>query len=563
MLRIKKNYTCDHIKYFLVIVIISFILIPLVIGSIKFNSNIKLNDTYPKLNDFSKNDYTAILSEEKYGLGNIVVNDIDFSQLDPGFFIYNTSYPLIWTDYDSAYLNWSQPNMKFVETIEPAIVDNIDENIIDSNKIIVKLNENVFFEHNDLTQGYLIYHPRLVPCELLQLFVNNGSDIFELKTETDYYIDTNDFIVFDYKNYFQERPNSNFTLNFLWEYTLDINDWSLSQITKQNLIMTEEEHSFNIKFNYKFLLTGQKYNESIATPDNTILADNIDIALTVNPPDKNLLNDHTLELNQEIVNIGDHLEPDNSVDVHFADHFTGEQSIFSLNFTTLFILKFTEPVGETWAIDRLIEKNNIRQRIYFPSITTGPQHIYLKNISFYEPAIYVEQIISNSSLFGRSFAYFHLNTTLTGRQGIKIKIPYLIVGETCPSIIKYEPTQTLRVVVTDNIKMPLIGANVKVYYFGQEYGTYISKNRTQPIAPGKTNENGEIVLKYIPAGNYTIKVYYHGILLKNSIGSTYNIRNYINTVYPHFPLWIVIFGIFNGIILIFGAIFYIKYKKTR
>ena len=193
----------------------------------------------------------------------------------------------------------------------------------------------------------------------------------------------------------------------------------------------------------------------------------------------------------------------------------------------------------------------------------GPQHIFLKDISFYEPAIYADQILSNSSLFERDFTSYHLNTSLTGRQGIKVTIPYLIVGETCPSIIKYTPTQTLRVVVTDNVKMPLIGADVKVYYFGQEYGTYISKNRTQPIAPGKTDENGQIALSYVPAGNYTIEVYYNGILLKESIGSTYNIRNYINTNYPHFPIWIILFGVLNGIILLIGVAFYLKYKKKR
>lgn len=556
----KRNYT---IKFLLVLVTIFFISIPLMLGDLKSDFNTVLYDPNPKISDFSKDDFNAILTEEKHGLGNISIYDIDFSDLEMGFITYNETYPLIWEDYISKDLNITQLNMQFNETIDPAIVDNLNENITDSNSITVKLNESLFVEYNDLTEGYLIYLPRLVPCDLLQFSVNNGTDNFELIEETDYTVDKDNFIVFSYESYFNISVTTNFTMYLIWEYTLELNVWSLSQIIGNDLIIEEEEQDFTTDFNYYFILTGKEYNESILIPSEPIFADNIDIALTINHPDKDLFTNHILELNNEIVDIAGHLNPDDTIDVSLADHFSGELSEFSLNFTLQFTFKFIEPVGETWAIDRLVEMNNIRQRIYFASIINGPQHIYFKYLSFYEPTIYVDQILSNTSLFERDFAYFFLNTTLTGRYGIKVSVPYLIVGETCPFIIKYKPTQTLRVVVLDNIKMPLVGADVKVYYFNQEYGTYISKDKVQPISPGKTDENGEIVLLHVPAGDYKIEVYYNGLLLKESTCSTYNYRNYIKTNYPHFPIWIIIFGIINGIILIFGLIFYSKYKKMR
>lgn len=563
----KRNYT---IKFLLVLVTIFFILIPLVLSDLKFDSNTVLNDPNPEISDFSKEDFNAILTEEKHGLGNISINDIDFSDLVMddvmGFITYNETYPLIWEDvYISEDLNITQLNMQFVGTTDPAIVDNLNENITDSNSITVKLNESLFVEYNDLTEGYLIYLPFLVPCNLLQFFVNNGTNIFELINETDYTVDKDNFIVFSYESYFNISVTTNFTMYLIWDYTLELTDWSLSQIEPQpdDLIIEFEEEDFTPDFNYFFILTGKKYNESILIPGTPIFADNIYIALTVNHPDKDLFTDHNLELNKEPVDIAGHLNPDDTIDVYLADHFSGDLSEFSLNFTIQFTFKFIEPVGETWAIDRLVELNNIRQRIYFASIKNGPQHIFFKYLSFYEPTIYADQILSNTSLFERDFEYFFLNTTLTGRYGIKVNVPYLIVGETCPFIIKYKPTQTLRVVVLDNIKMPLVGADVKVYYFDQEYGTYVSKDKVQPISPGKTNENGEIVLLHVPAGDYTIRVYYNGLFLKESTCSTYNYRNYIKTNYPHFPLWIIIFGVINGIILIFGLIFYSKYKKIR
>lgn len=563
MLSKKRNCMQDHIKLILVISIISFILFPLALSCLRFNSNTGIYDSLPKLNDFSKDDYEAILSEEKHGLGNITVNNIDFNELEPGIFIYNDTYPLIWYDYNSTNLKASSLNMKFVNTTELAIVDNLKENITDNNVIKVILNESVFVEYNDTIEDYFIYHARLTPCDLSQLFVNNGTKTFELDAETHYSVDRDSFIVFDYKSYCQKWSNSNFTLYFIWEYTLDIIDWSLSQKAESNLIIVNKEQNFTVDFSYHFSILAQKLNQSIPIPVEPIVADNIYFALTINHPDKDLLSEHSLELNNEIVNIGEHLNQDNTVDVLLTDLFSGYQSEFTLNFTAMFILKFIDPISKTWAIDRLVEMNSIRERIYFPSLINGPQHIFLKYISFYEPAIYADQILSTSSLFERDLAYFYLNTSLTGKQGIKVRVPYLIVGETCPFIIKYTPTQTLRVVVLDNIKMPLIGADVNVYYFGKEYGTYISKDRIQPVTPGKTNENGEIALQNVPEGNYTIRIYYNGKFLKESTCSTYNYRNYIDTTSPHFPLWLIIFVIINGIILIFGAIFYIKYKKTR
>ena len=570
MVNKKRNCTIVNIKIFLVLLTISFILIPLVLGSIRFNPNTLIYDPLPKTGDFSKDDYNAILTEEKHALGNITINDIDLSELEMGFYIYNETYPQIWEDYNSSILNITQIDMQFVETMDPAIVDNLKESIEDRNIITVKLNESIFVEYNNLTQGYLIYHARLYPCDLLQFFVDNNTEVFELINETDYIIDEDGFIVFNYDNYFQKGPTLNFSMYLIWEYDINIEYWSLAQYIGTNLIMNETEQNFTAKYSYNFTLIGKKFGQTINIKNRYV--DNIDLALTVNLPDKSSLNNHNLELNGEIVNINDHLnDTDKAIDIFLTDYFNANQSKFSLNFTSSFTLKFVDPVGDTWAIDRLVAERNIRERIYFPSLLNGPQHIYLKHISFYEPTIYFDQLIkdrfdqliSNYSLFERNTALFELNTSLTGKEGIQVKVPYLIVGETCPFIIKYKATQNLRIIITDNIKMPLVGASVEVFYFGQKFGTYISNDQIQPIPPGITNEHGEIVLKNVPHGNYTIRVYYNAKFIIESTVSTYNEINYIYTNVPHVPLWILIFGIINGTILIIGVAFYLKYKKTR
>ncbi|MFX1567176.1 MAG: hypothetical protein ACFFCV_02280 [Promethearchaeota archaeon] len=557
----KWNYTQTYIKILLVFLILSQLFIPFVLSIDNSYSSTEIYNSNLEISSFSKEDYKPILSEEKQGLGNITINNIDFSGLEIGFYRDNTSYPLIWEEYASGALNMVPISMQFLETIEPAIVDNLDEDIEDNNIITVKINESLMVELDNSTLGYIIYHSRLSSSRLVQFFVDNGTNVFELTAETDYSIDSNEFIVFHFVDFFEVLPNSNFTMNLIWEYDFTLNNWKLSQLPKNDLLINEVNQNFTVDFNYNFELVSNKYNLSIADP--VIYAENIYVALTVNLPDRNSLNDHSLELNDVIVNINNYLNLNKTIDVYLSDLFSGDRSTFSLNFTALFTFEFVKAVGETWAIDRLVEGREIRERIYFPSIISGPPHIFLKGLSFYEPTIYSEQVIGNSSLFERNSPYYYLNKSLTGREGMLAKVPYLVMGETCPFIFKYISTQTLRLIITDNIKMPLIGADLEVYYFGQKYGTYISKDQVQPISPGKTNENGEIIIKNIPYGNYTIKVFQNGDFLTESDVNTYTEINYIYTSYPHFPLWIIIFGGLNSIILIFGVIFYLKNKKMR
>jgi hypothetical protein len=558
-----KNRNCKNYyrKSILIIVAIAFFLIPITFSIKEYNSSYSLNDPNLMLNDLSQEDFTPILSEEKHSLGNITINDIDFSKLEMGFFNHNLIYPLLGEDVKSGAYSISQTDFQFIETINPAITDNLNEDITDRKKITVKLNESFIVNYNNPQAGYLIYLSRLRQTRLQKFYVDNGTDVIELTEETDYSFDNNKFIVFNYKTYFRKGPVFNFKMYLIWEYDLNVQAWSLTQYSKQDLLIENIEQNFTVKFKYGFNLLGKKYGETILDVD--VEADDIEVALTMNLPDKNKLDGHSLMLNDISVDIGTHLNINKSVDILLSDHFLANSSNVLLNFTTDFTFKFVNPTRKTWAIDRLVAMNEIRERLYFPSIIAGPKNIYIKNLSLYENTVFIEQVLKSSSQFERPVQHFYLNSTEIGIEGIEIKFPYIIRGETCPCIIKYISDQTLRVVITDNIRMPLVGANIEVFYYGVEFGTYMSNNSIQPLPPGNTNEHGEIILYNIPHGNYTIRVYYNNIFLKESTVSTVNEINYIYTHYPHFPLWIMVFGLLNGVIVFFGAIIYLKYKKMR
>ena len=563
------NKTRDKIKSFkkafLLISVIIIILIPLLFTNFIILPKSNQNQRYIlekdlNINEFTKDNYTEILTTPKHGLGNITIDDISFNTLAPGFLNENVYHPLIIEDLISGALTVDIIGMEFVNTTSSAIIHNLDPEIINDVTARVALNETLHVEYDNSTAKYLIYKSRFAQIKLLELYVNNGTVINKLTENIDYTIDERQYIVFYYEEYFEEGNNDSFDMYIIWEKVMPFGDWKIEQLQNQNLEIDEAEQEIVAEFQYSFYLIARFYLEGFAEP---LVIDFWDVALTVNPLDKEKFNDHKLMLMGTEVNIGTHLNPDKSIKVLLSDQFTPANSSFSLNFTCAYLLKFEEPVGHSWAIDRLIAQREIREKIYFSTLLSGPTHIYLKNVEFYEPSLYVEEVLETYSLFNRDVLFGDANASDSSRLGINVTIPFLLVGETCPFSIKYSTFHKLKIAITDNIKMPLVGAEIEVFLYGVKYGTYISNTTSQPIIPAKSDGNGRIILYNVPRGNYTIRVYWRGKFVKEASVSTYKEINYVSTNVVHYPLWILVFGGINGIILILGAIFYIRYKKLR
>jgi hypothetical protein len=559
------NKVISYKKTFLLISVILLILISII--STNFNNLLKNNQNQMyiqekdlNINDFTKDNYTEILTTPKHGLGNITIDDINFNTLPPGFLNQNVYHPLIIDDLISGALTINVISMEFINSTSPAIIDNLDPDITDDVTTRVTLNETVHVEYDNSTAKYLIYKSRFAQISLLDFYVNNGTVINKLTENIDYTIDGRQYIVFYYEEYFQEGNNDSFDMYIVWEKVIPFGDWKIEQLQNQNLEIIEAEQEIVAEFQYSFYLIARFYIEESIDP---IPIDFWDVAFTVNPLDKEKFNDHELMLKGSEVNIGTHLNPDKSIKVLLSDQFTPNNSTFSLNFTCTYSLKFEEPVGYSWAIDRLIAQREIREKIYFSTLVSGPEHIYLKNVEFFEPSLYVEEVLDTYSLFNRDVLFGDANASGSNRLGINVTIPFLFVSETCPFSIKYSTFHKLKIAITDNIKMPLVGADIEVFHFGVKYGTYISNTTSQPIIPTKSDGNGLIILYNVPRGNYTVRVYWRGKFVKEASVSTYKEINYVSTNVVHFPLWILIFGGINGIILILGVIFYLRYKKLR
>ncbi|MFX1573243.1 MAG: hypothetical protein ACFFB0_10875 [Promethearchaeota archaeon] len=559
------------ISIFAVIFIIFAICLPgaLKYGNSKSNSVFNPNDSIRDSNNtnyFSKENYSEILSTEKHGLGNITITDLIFNRLELGICSNNDTYPLLAKDFNSTAINMTIEGFKFIKVVTPARNDNLDDSFPNKNNITVLLNESLYFKYNNSKTGYLIYLSRLAKTRLIDFYIQNGTNKVKLEEKTDYHFDKHNFIVFHYKDFFREDPTFNFSgkiFNFsmylIWEWDIFIENWDLVQTN--DLMVGKALENYSVDYTYSFNLVGKKHNQSNLAP--FIDTDNLYGALRIDLFDKELLNDHILELNNEIVDINTHLNPNKTINVLPSDFFLLNSSSFRLNFTTIFTLRFVDPVGRFWSIDRLVAKRDVRERIYFPSLIAGPKHFYLKSLTFYEPSILFENMISAYPLFEREMDYYYINTSIPGETKLMVNMPFLIFGETCPFSLKYNTSTTLKIIITDTIRMPLIGAKVELFYNGVEYGTYISNNEDQPIPLGNTNENGEIILNNVIIGNYTVRVYYRNSFIKEASVNTYKASNYVRTNILHFPVWIVVFGALSGTFIAIGMIYYLKNKKLR
>jgi len=560
----KKHHISKKIQ---MIIIINLIILSSFSFIFLLNNNNELSLTNPdleqhsllKINAFSKDDYSSILQEEKSGLGEISLLNISFHEkgLDNSS-QFNELDKDIGTDLNITYLGTS-----FVETIVNASRDYLKEGYINNNAVQIKLNETLLVDFDNTTSeeglaGFLVYLPRLTSIEILEIYVGGA-----VLTEDEYSIVENGFLKFDYFDYFDSPEDGQFSMDIIYSYDLTLINWKIDQLNIDDLVANQSIQNFTAKYAYNFLLKGNKFSGNLPTTE--IEADNLYVNLLVSPFDHQLLNNFSLALNSEqIENIENYQVSYGKFNISLTHSFSANSSIFHLNFTSNFIIAFQDPVSQSWAIDRLVNGNNIRERIYFPQILEGPEHLLLK-FTFYEETIEDEQIKEISSQFNR--IVYHLSISEIEEpyinQGILVYTPSLILGEYgCPFTIRYEATNDLRIIITDNINMPLWNLDVQIFYYNKVYGTYISNNFTQPVAPLIANENGEIILRYLPNGEYKIDIFQRGIKIKSVNINTEQETHYISTNVIHFPSVILSFGLISIIILLIGFFIYLRNKKV-
>jgi len=534
-----------------ILFIISFSLILYCVNGIKeFNHKDSSNFDYtinsPKLQLF---DYEPVLSEKLHDLGNISIIKMDTQ--DQGFLYRNGDYDNIKNDLNSGNLITRDFNLIFSNTIRPARFNNSDIRDRFEN-IIVKFNISITFDYNSSASGLLMYQTNLHPTNLLNVYLNET-----LLPKENYTLDSKNAFIYNYREQYIAE-NGTLCFIFTYDYWISIEYWKINQSPNQNMIMINKTQIQSVNFTYNFTIKGL-----IKTSQGSIgLAENLTLDFLFCIEDSIKLYNFEYLIGNESKDINTHKNSQN----WFNGSCPANQTIISLKFTTDFLIAFNSVCYDFWAIDRLVQMDNIRERIYFLEILDGPSGIYLEGIQFIELNVYYSQFRKINTNFERVANVTDLNTTeggsLSPRLGLNITSSYFIKNEVLAVIVEYQTTEFLSVVVSDHIKAPLAGMILKFYFFNQTYGTYISSVKSQPIPQKITNYAGQVLLYNVPIGVYTVEVYNSlGQFIMNGTADTSIALNYIDTTIMHFPTWIIIFSIIYSIILGLGAWIYIKNKN--
>ncbi|MBY9006711.1 MAG: hypothetical protein KGD63_08125 [Candidatus Lokiarchaeota archaeon] len=554
--------------FFGIFLVLAFVMSNIFMLTITQNNVINYNDDdYIDIEtqDFSSEDYSSILEEEKNSLGYVSVLNLSYNKA--GFHL-SPSYSELDEEYSNSALVLNYSSTQFMETTQKASNNYISQEYIDNKEILIKLNETIVVHFDNALdpdinglEGYMVYAPRLSMENVLEVYINN-TEI----DETDFSLN-GDYLFFHYYKYYNYAYTKEaFIMNIIYTYKLSLASWQISQLEIEDLALNESSQEFNPDYNYGFRLQGYEFKDS-GPASGTILSQDLVIKLNVSLYDRDNLSDYSLELNNEqIIDIADYLDIDNNVIINLTDNFRGNNSEFSLDFKTNFTIEFLDSVDKSWAIDRLKTGRYLRERIYFPTIVTGPDHLLFK-FSFFESTILIDSIQTSYSQFGRIVDVLDANVTEDSpiTIGIKITTPSLINNEiACPFIIAYNAIKTVRLIITDNVNMPAWDIDVSIYYFNTPYGTYISNDKTYPIPQLVPDENGEMVLEAIPLGEYNIEIYQNGNLVKEQLLNITSLNEeivYIHTNLFHFPTVIIIFGLISAGLFSIGFIFYQKNKK--
>ena len=253
-------------------------LIPILTSNFLDDSKIYQNPNMigeiPDSNIYTLEDYDPILEDGRQNRGNITVTDIIFNE--KGFYNDSIKYPDLQDDIDTEALKMAYQHTEYLYTEKGASFDNLDPSTA-SSQITIVLNESISIQYNHSkpgSEGYLMYGFRLSPIRVKTISINNeSSNPVEELNENQYSVDNNDFLIFDYYDYFQIEEN-NFTIYVEYEYDISLGNWDLRQISKNNIIRTHEK-SFSPRFVNNFTLLGLKWNETSTSVK--VPADNLSI----------------------------------------------------------------------------------------------------------------------------------------------------------------------------------------------------------------------------------------------------------------------------------------------
>jgi hypothetical protein len=508
-----------------------------------------------------------IIDSNINSIGEVKVVSLDINN-EPDFFF----------GYDYENISFTHETPDFIGTVTNAN-DDRTQFIAGSRRsdIRVRINETVEWVYNDSVAAYDVgFKPYIQPAILNRMFLNGT-----LLNSTDYYLSLNNSqgFYYNFENLFTANANGTFILTY--EYECDIPITGLNCYTpgpEQYII----DHTQNLtqRFNYNITF-GELGNSLDVTAKFNVTLPNYD----------RLFNTVIDEFDNGTLQSWEYTNHKNQISL--VANLSSEKKM-GLHFDTNFTVQILEAISSYWSEDRLVDSTSVRERDIKLRVSDGPADLILSYIWLNETEVFFDDLVKSSNIrsaLGRPVYAQDMNVSVESiynydpieeneedeeedevvvqyTDGTKLlglageSRYYIATNETDIITIRYSAPRTLSIVVTDNINVPLPDYRVNIYYGEMKYGTKINRFHALPYPTKITNENGQILYDWVPAGNFTLEIMdSNGKFVANKTASSLSSLNFLVTDKTHFPSVILVLGgISTGFILL-GVVILKKQNK--
>ncbi len=396
----------------------------------------------------------------------------------------------------------------------------------------------------------------------------------------------NEGFYYDFEDDFIAHPNGTLEIVYVYEYDFPISQWKVNTLSN-NVYLTD-----NNTINKKEIVQSYSVDVTFGKAGET---KNITVRLNYTLPDRNVIYDSDVEdvifnnvipidelrFNESGVEWFDFYDNEMKLAIYAIDPHPMEGLKFNANFT----IGFLDVVDGNWYEDKLVESLYNRQRSYKVTVEDGPKTLKLSKLWINETWIYYNDLKQPGtqmfSALGLTVSIENMNYSTgfdfgsgeeeedglpTGDEpdypeGISIfgNEYYIWKGEIDIVTIEYETIQTLSLIVADEINNPLPGYQVNIIRGNTLFGPKMNLYDSNPIATKVADGNGQVIVYFVPRGEYTIEILNaKGKSIFNTTATTEKPLNILATNVTHFPTVIFILAGISIGMLISGLTIYRK-----
>ncbi len=231
---------------------------------------------------------------------------------------------------------------------------------------------------------------------------------------------------------------------------------------------------------------------------------------------------------------------------------------FSINATVGFI----DQLAGRWTSDGMASDMDIRTRKFKLTVLSGPNTLLIENVEFTANDIaYTNRIKPTSSTTPESgiditddtYTYYDtvLEKDVTKSNGTKVKVGRIQKSNGPVKVsFSYDAPYNASLTIRDNVRNPLPGAEVILFFHGVRFGPLMSMNGSN-LQPAKIADAlGVVTYNFLPEGNYSVEVRFQDRVTTQEFslyGGTKSVSIEVVTDAPYQPwiliAWIAIFGV--------------------